>query len=226
MKKLSMLIAMILCVTIGGVYATWTYAGKDVTDKEYEKVIALSGVATSDPSGAYEITSNISGIVLDQKATGDYTAVLSFGSNNTEVPSLTVTFKPSETLASDEIKANGLPTEIEWKISKMPQVKLSEGTGENQGKWYVDQENGTLTDLFVIEDMADGVFTENVRWEKQTDGTFTYTLDNATLLTKVKLNKNLYLDTRAAYDVVHAALVGVNFTVVVTDGQTPSTSNT
>ncbi|MBR1983352.1 MAG: hypothetical protein IKA12_01545 [Clostridia bacterium] len=224
MKKLSMLIAMILCVTIGGVYATWTYAGNDVTDKEYEKVIALSGVATSDPSGAYEITSNISGIVLDQKATGDYTAVLSFGSNNSEAPFLTVTFTPSETLASDEIKANGLPTEIEWKISKMPQVKLSEGTGEHAGKWYVDNESGTLTDLFIIEDEADGVFTENVTWTKQLDGTFTYTLDNATLLTKVKLNKNLYLDERADYDVVHAALVGVTFTIVVTDGQTPSSN--
>lgn len=30
MKKLSLLVALILCVTIGGVYATWTYAGNEI----------------------------------------------------------------------------------------------------------------------------------------------------------------------------------------------------
>ena len=33
MKRLSILIALMLCVTIGGVYATWTYAGtNDIAD--------------------------------------------------------------------------------------------------------------------------------------------------------------------------------------------------
>ncbi len=35
MKKISALIAMFLCVTIGGVYATWSYAGtNDIADKQ------------------------------------------------------------------------------------------------------------------------------------------------------------------------------------------------
>ena len=42
MKKLSVLIAMILCVTIGGVYATWTYAGQKVSDASYESVLRLT----------------------------------------------------------------------------------------------------------------------------------------------------------------------------------------
>ena len=49
MKKLSLLIALLICVTIGGVYATWTYtsASADIVDGTKEVVIELAGATTS-----------------------------------------------------------------------------------------------------------------------------------------------------------------------------------
>lgn len=61
MKKLSLLIAMILCVTIGGVYATWTYSQgtaaqrdaylDDVTKITDKTVANAKGVISVDKTG-------------------------------------------------------------------------------------------------------------------------------------------------------------------------------
>ncbi len=52
MKKLGLLIAMILCVTIGGVYATWTYTqNTDVADEAVNINMNLTDVAYSGSYG-------------------------------------------------------------------------------------------------------------------------------------------------------------------------------
>ena len=55
MKKLSTLIALLLCVTVGGVYATWTYTSDavDIMDVTKEAVIELENATTSGAAGTF-----------------------------------------------------------------------------------------------------------------------------------------------------------------------------
>ena len=55
MKKLSMLIAMILCVTIGGVYAAWVYPNANATvDKDVSVGVGLN-VESSGAIGSFTV---------------------------------------------------------------------------------------------------------------------------------------------------------------------------
>ena len=46
MKKVGLLIGMALCVTVGGVYATWTYTqNTDVADETVNMTMNLTDVA-------------------------------------------------------------------------------------------------------------------------------------------------------------------------------------
>ena len=60
MKKLSVLIALMLCVTIGGVYATWSYAGTDdIADAFAEAKVTIADVELKGANGTYKIESNL-----------------------------------------------------------------------------------------------------------------------------------------------------------------------
>ena len=62
MKKLSVLIAMILCVTIGGVYATWYYSGADnVADTSEPVTINLEDSQTVGSHGSYTLHKTLNG---------------------------------------------------------------------------------------------------------------------------------------------------------------------
>lgn len=62
MKKLSLLISLILCVTIGGVYATWIYSGNvNVADISEPITINLEDAANGGAHGTYTINKNIAG---------------------------------------------------------------------------------------------------------------------------------------------------------------------
>lgn len=215
MKKLSLLIAMILCVTIGGVYATWTYAGQKVSDASYESVLRLTDAVEEGAYGTYKVESNAK-VFLDQNAVGDYTAVLKFAKNNVEDTRdifVTVTFTPNTSLATPEIIAGGLKSQLSFNVLQTMQVKVSQVNNEalkSHGKYVIDQKAGTLTDVLTFS------APEEINWTKQKDGSFTYTLNEAQLKEKIKLNKDFYIATKAEYDVFSAALTS-NVVIKVTD---------
>ena len=61
MKKLSLLISMILCVTISGVYAAWVFAGNNIVDKDTTVTIAMGEVSNDAATpGTYSISTNFS----------------------------------------------------------------------------------------------------------------------------------------------------------------------
>ena len=60
MKKLSLLVALILCVTIGSVYATWFYAETAMTDVTHEfKNLGITDVDTNAQTGKISITDTL-----------------------------------------------------------------------------------------------------------------------------------------------------------------------
>lgn len=76
MKKLSALVALVLCVTIGGVYAAWMYTGNELLAIEERMNHSLEVPEFKTRVGVLEVESNTVKIRIDQAAEKDYTAVL------------------------------------------------------------------------------------------------------------------------------------------------------
>jgi hypothetical protein len=76
---------------------------------------------------------------------------------------------------------------------------------------------GTPTDILKFANPSDRIFSPNVSWTKEADGTFTYTMDKAALEAEISLNKNFVLDLKSEHDEFRSALSG-NVIVRVTDG--------
>ena len=207
MKKLSVLIALFLCVTIGGVYATWTYAGNtDVADGEVEIKATIAGSEFTGACGTYTITSNAY-IEIDQ-ADEHHNAKLVFKSNNSSDVFLKIVFKPSVD-ADKTVKENAIPSELYFTLTTPMQYKI-DGDGNYS-------ETGTPTDIFTLANPSDTVFTPNVTWTKEADGTFSVTYDEAFLTSQISLTQTFVLDTKAEHDAFKAALAG-NIVARVTDG--------
>ena len=60
MKKLSVLIALVLCVTIGGVYAAWNYSQGTTASVDVSREINMAQVVTSGNKGTITATTLLS----------------------------------------------------------------------------------------------------------------------------------------------------------------------
>lgn len=58
MKKLSLLVALALLVTVGGVYATWTYSGHSIDPQTEPFVSKMGALDHEGNSGAYSFSNN------------------------------------------------------------------------------------------------------------------------------------------------------------------------
>lgn len=112
MKKLSTIIALILIVTIGGVYATWNYAGTS-TDigLQQNQTVTLENSVQDGAAGVYTMTHNISSINItpDSQETKNATLVATYTSGT--APQFVLTFKPA-TNAGDVIETKALDSYI------------------------------------------------------------------------------------------------------------------
>ena len=195
MKKLSILIALLLCVTVSGVYAVWTYAGtNDIADAFAEAKVTIADVELTGANGTYKIESNLV-LTVDQK-NADHEAELVFGSNDSNPIYLRVTFTPSANAPAD-IKAHAVPSELYFGVTTAMQY------------------DGV--DIFTFANPGDGVLNQTFSWTPESDGTFTYTLDETALKTQIQLSQTFVLDTKAEHDAFRVALMG-NIVARVTDG--------
>ena len=209
MKKLSVLIALFLCVTIGGVYATWTYSGNvDVTDGEVEIKATIAGAEYTGACGTYTVTSNL--ILEVDQANKDHEAKLVFKSNNNEAIYLKIVFKPSVD-ADKTVKAEGIDSELYFTVSTPMQYTM-----DAEGNYDA---NGTnVVDIFTFANPSDGEFTPNITWTKEADGTFSVTYNEAFLTSQISLTQTFVLDTKAEHDAFKTCLGG-NIVARVTDGE-------
>ena len=139
---------MALCVTIGGVYAVWTYAGTDdVADAYYESKVTIADVELSGASGKYFVESNL--VLTIDDTNNDHVAELIFGSNNDQPVYLKVTFVPAD-YATPDIKANGVPSELYFTTTTPMQFKADADGSYNP-------EADTPVDIFKFSNPGNGV---------------------------------------------------------------------
>ncbi len=213
MKKFSALIALMLCVTIGGVYAAWTYAGtNDIADVFAESKITITDIEYSGAAGVYKIESNLV-LTIDQ-ANDKHEAKLVFDSNNDQPIYLTVTFTPSKD-ADKAIKESAVPTELYWGTTTTMQYKIDAGGNYS--------ETGTPVDILKFNNVANNILDNYIEWTRSETAnsygayTFTYTMDQTDLETAIQLNETFVLDTKSEHDAFRAALSG-NIVARVSDG--------
>jgi hypothetical protein len=219
MKKLSLLMALMLLVTVSGVYAAWTYAGSDdIADVLAEAKVTIADVELTGANGTYKIESNLVLTVDQNKENDNHEAVLVFSSNNNEDIYLRVTFTPSKN-APQDIKDNAVPSELYFTTSTTMEYKM-----DANGNY---SETGTPVAIFNFSNPGNGHLDNEFGWTKSA-GTnangvyvFTYELNEDQLKTMIMLNtpndKPFKLDTKAEHDAFRAALAG-NIVARVTDG--------
>lgn len=98
MKKLSILVAIILCVTIGGVYATWLYPGNEIGQIIQPVTNVMAEADFKDSFGTYHTVSNSLVLKIDQSEG-------SFNTNLKYEGDLVITFTPHANISPNQLTA-------------------------------------------------------------------------------------------------------------------------
>ena len=127
MKKLSVLMASLMCLTVGGVYAAWTYSESEIAPAEADKGVQLQTYTdTKEAPGVYTLTPQV-----DNEDPVDKTNLFFFDSSLSQELdeadphrvcfvtncSLDITFTPNEH-APNDLRENGLDTTVSFVLGK------------------------------------------------------------------------------------------------------------
>ena len=184
MKKISILITLILCLTISGVYAAWTYTGSTVSTVDRTISHGMTTATTDGDVGILQIIHNDVDIAIDQTAAGNYLAKLNI------TGSIIVRFTPNA----------GAPTSV---VENAIEAKATLYTKNADTNKYENAE------IYVSPQDS---FVDLV-WEKKPDGTFEATIDADEIDTLLDLGAEFVLDTHAKYQAFHALEENVTLTV-------------
>lgn len=200
---------MILCLTVGGVYATWTFTQTtDIDNGDTEYILSLTDKSSVGNYGEYTIDVSVE-IVIDQAnsdETGradnpllDHQAVLRV-SDDSEI---VVTFTPSEA-APHVVKEASFPTYFYITLSNDMKAPIATNG-------HYDAE-AAEKDVFVISCLGD----ENpqpISWDpkENADDPYTYTFNAAAIRELIQLNGTIILDTVADYEAFEEDIAGTIF---------------
>ena len=194
MKKLSALVALILCVTIGGVYAAWMYTGTDLLAMEARVNHRLEDPEFKTRVGVLTTETNTVAITIDQKAERDYDAVLKVGGE------LVVHFAVNPG-APDDVVANGVECEVVLDLRNID-ANLYQGSP-------IYQYTGTVITIHAAnETPAD---ENSIAWEpvEGQPGNFHATITAEMIDKMLDLGANFNLPTYEDYQAFNALLSNI-----------------
>ena len=209
MKKFSILIAILLCVTIGGVYAAWMFAdSNDAALKTQNVSLNLTEDIDAGAYGTYTLTASVDNVDAGTKAFALYIDDIDDGITHNAVlvgeGTLTVTFTPNES-ATEDVRLGATPTY--WCIK----------AGDALANWKYDNQP-IFTALDDAWKTIDGVNADN--WVASADGkSYTYVITGAEIASMLTLG-NFVLETKAEYNAFATALTYTKLTLYVNDSQT------
>ncbi len=195
-KRVSLLVALILLVTVGGVYATWSYAATAGVSEVRNKGVSLAPAKMEGSLGVYEVLFEEFSLTIDQTGVGDYSPTLKFTVANDD-GSLDFKFTPSN-VASNELKEVGIDSSVSFSSTL---------AHEGQPIFQFPQE-------IHIGTVGSG---ETYSWVKQPDGSFSCSIPNSALSTYIQLAYTEDLDTYAKYQAFEKSVAGV-ISVTISNG--------
>jgi hypothetical protein len=196
MKKLSLIIALVLCITIGGVYATWTYTqSTDVADITPTLGISMTEATFAGTLGTYAVDTSALTMAVDPKPGSTHVTSLQMAG------SITIKFTP-QTYAEVDVKENGVPTTFQFSLSN--------------DNWTFDDGHGAGARKIITIKHPDE--KHNVVWsEPDANGVLSCTISAAVLADHFELTE-FTLDTKALYDQFSTALSNGQIRVTISDG--------
>ena len=240
MKKLGLMLGLAACVTVGGVYATWSYSGNDVVDETKDINIGITGATTTGAEGIYEIDVSNLKLIIDQESPTSHKAALIFADAKNsagdvvtkladDATAITVKFTPSVN-APEAVKKSAISTWYSFNVTTAMQYSM-----DSDGNYL---ESGTATDIFTFNnagfDSTNGFAVTWTAWN--TDGSqwtsggeaefpayFTYSITTAQLKEIIRIN-DFVLDTKTEYEQFKGVLVG-KIRMTVTDHRATAVSS-
>ena len=209
-KRLSVLASLALCVTVGGVYATWIYATQEVPTAYATMGVTLTGTSQGGQAGTLTIAGTNVDLTIDDVATDTelHKATLVYDTTGY----FTITFTPNDNAEADI--RDGVS--VDWSV----------GLYDTAAKQAVDASVWKFADavdtqptpvekqIFTIDTVTTKIDEEDSKWEEN-NGVYTYKLAMTDVMSKITLNNTLYLSTVEEYNVFKTALLGYEFHVHV-----------
>ena len=199
MKKLSVLIALALCLTITGAYAAWSFATGAVADAKVENIkIGMHIEDNQDAMG--KLTATFSPEYLVEPDTGNVPKL----HNNNPAKVLTITFT-TDADAEKSVKDNGIAVDVSIAVSK-----AFTGTANEITKTTVitaKAENGVTIERG----------TSNWSRVENVDGsvTFTATVSSDVILSWLQVDGTAVTDLKTA-QALKAAVEAGELTITIT----------
>ncbi len=187
MRRLSVLVMLIVCVTVGSVYAAWTYKGTTVSAVDRTLSHGLTTATTDGDVGVLTVYNNNVDIAIDQTAEGNYEAKLKITGQ------VDFHFTPFKNQGvSEDILNNGIDAEA---------------------KIYLKNADTNLYDgkpIYIAS--SEGV---DIVWEKEEDGTFHGTVTAEQIASMLSISEGIVLDTHAKYQQFHALEENITITLQI-----------
>ena len=226
MKKISLLILLALTITVGGVYAAWSYAENTVSVVTDSKTtLGVTDAITSTAKGSIAITNmlptlsiNDNSTTADPNAPGDYQPEWDSAIQNGELNNLTISFTTNSGAQGDE---NG------YIYILIAFVLQGENDYNGNEIFDIDDQNadGTL-DQYIINDKNtitadDTVFHYAImKCEVAADGsakTFTKKVTPVHFIEELPVNGTFKVPTLSDYEEYSTAVESNKVFVVVTE---------
>ena len=213
MKKLRILVIALLCLTISGVYAAWTFAEDTQVDRAAQTVtVTLAGkTGASEALGEFVIDVSNFSMVIDQMADGDHRTKLTIEGD------IVLQFMP-DTNVSQDVKLNGIDAIYYFAVADT--LKYKDGDAEELPIFDIE--------TYTIQAPQDGknykIYTANsekeAKWTKNEEtGYLEYTLTNDMLCDLLKMN-TFTIDTSAEYAAFNEILRSGTITLYLNDAAT------
>lgn len=110
MKRLSLLIALMLAVTIGGVYATWNYAQGNVLSREKYLKPSMTDKVVDNAKGVIDVNMESLSIVIDEDPSNKHHGKMNITGE------IVITFTPNAG-ADEDVMANGIPLQVQLAVN-------------------------------------------------------------------------------------------------------------
>ena len=201
--KIALASALAAFVTVGGVYATWTFAEENVKEASTTVNVAMTGLEGKSEKGTLSVTVT---------HTGGFTLAVD-DSNNDHLPeakktgTVIITFTPSIS-APEEVKAKGI--DVQFSISYAPYA----GGPESLAQWTYGG-----TQIFDVTTDADApVHLAKTKATKQENGSFVWTISADQIgIDLTAAMKNVSIDTLDKYNAMNAELAKGHFVLTASE---------
>ena len=211
--KLTALALLATVVTVGGVYATWTFAEKTSTTASTTVNVAMTGVSSDTEKGTLQVTvmgANGFTLSVDDPYNTHDAAIKKEGI-------VTVTFKPSAT-ASDDVKTNGI--NVQCVVSYAPYT----GGPATITEWVYDDDttDGNPTkQIFDItnDESAPILLNSSAATYDSGAGVFKWEIPAADV--GIQLANAFHIDTLEEYNALNAELAKGHFVLTVSEYVAP-----